>query len=164
MAPIDLALEELRSLKQEENINITKIAEKYGINRSTLSRRFNGVTRSKEAGYNNQQFLNNEQSNTLVKWVNQLTERGLPPTRQTLANLAKDITGVEPGKSWPSRWLKKHSDELIYRYSTGLDIDRQRADSASRYEKYFANLRAIIEKYNLQPDQIYNMDEKGFMI
>jgi DNA invertase Pin-like site-specific DNA recombinase len=81
MAPIDLALEELRSLKQEENINITKIAEKYGINRSTLSRRFNGVTRSKEAGYNNQQFLNNEQSNTLIKWVNQLTERGLPPTR-----------------------------------------------------------------------------------
>jgi AraC-like DNA-binding protein len=54
MAPIDLALKELRSLKQEENINIIKIAEKYGINHSTLSRRFNSVTRSKEAGYNNQ--------------------------------------------------------------------------------------------------------------
>jgi hypothetical protein len=164
MAPIDLALEELRSLKPGEKVNITKIAEKYGVNRSTLSRRFNGVTRSKQAHYNNQQFLNDEQSNTLVKWVNRLTERGLPPTRQTLANLAKDITGVEPGKNWPGRWLKKHSHELIYRFSSGLDIDRQRADSASKYEKYFANLRAKIEKYDLQPDQIYNMDEKGFMI
>jgi hypothetical protein len=49
MAPIDLALEELRSLKPGEKINITKIAEKYGVQRSTLSRRFNGVTRPKQA-------------------------------------------------------------------------------------------------------------------
>ena len=54
MAPIDLVLEELRSLKQEENINITKITEKYGINLLTLSRHFNSVTRLKEARYNNQ--------------------------------------------------------------------------------------------------------------
>lgn len=164
MAPIDLALEELRSLNPGENINITKVAKKYGVQRSTLSRRFNGVSGPKEAQYNNQRFLNSQQSDTLIKWVNMLTERGLPPTRQTIANLAKDITGIEPGKNWASRWLQKHSDKLIYRFSSRIDIDRQRADSASKYEKYFTHLRAKIEQYNLSPDQIYNMDEKGFMI
>jgi len=114
MAPIDLALEELHSLKPGKTVNIIKTAEKYGVNRSTLSRRFNGVSRPKQAQYNDQRFLNNEQSNTLIKWVNRLNERGLPPIWQTLANLAKDITGVKPGKNWATWWLKRHLDELIY--------------------------------------------------
>lgn len=43
-------------------------------------------------------------------------------------------------------------------------MQRKRADSAYKYALYFELLAQKIEKYNLKPEQIYNMDEKGFMI
>ena len=86
--------------------------------------------RTQKTQYNNQRLLNDEQSKKLIQWINQLTERGLPPTTLMLANLAQEISSKEPGKNWASRWLKAHSDKVISRYSTGLDSDRKRADSA----------------------------------
>ena len=43
MAPIDEAIAELELLMLEERPTLIFIAKKYGINRSTLSRRFRGV-------------------------------------------------------------------------------------------------------------------------
>uniref|UniRef100_A0A093XUI9 HTH CENPB-type domain-containing protein n=1 Tax=Talaromyces marneffei PM1 TaxID=1077442 RepID=A0A093XUI9_TALMA len=130
MASYELALEALRSLKPDEKPNISLVARTYGVNQSNLSKRFRGVTGSKEAQYNNQRLLSKEQSRTLIKWINQLTERGLPPTNSMLENFAREISGKEPGKNWASRWLKAHSDKVISRYSKGLDSDRKKADSA----------------------------------
>jgi Tc5 transposase DNA-binding domain len=84
---------------------------------SNFSKPFRGVTGSKKAQYNNQKIL------ALIKWINQLTERGLPPTNSMLANFARDISDKEPGKNC-------HSDKGISRFSTGLDSDRKKADSA----------------------------------
>ncbi|EEA22190.1 pogo transposable element, putative [Talaromyces marneffei ATCC 18224] len=164
MASYELALEALRSLKPDEKPNISLVARTYGVNQSNLSKRFRGVTGSKEAQYNNQRLLSKEQSRTLIKWINQLTERGLPPTNSMLENFAREISGKEPGKNWASRWLKAHSDKVISRYSKGLDSDRKKADSAYKYTLYFELIGRKIEQYNLTPDQIYNMDEKGFML
>lgn len=164
MASIDLALEALHSLEPGEKANITLVAKAFGVNRSTLSRRFRAVTRSKEAQYNDQRLLNNQQSKTLIEWINKLTERGLPPTTFMLVNFAQEISGKVPGKNWVHRWLKTHSDKVISRYSTGLDLDRKRADSAWKYALYFELLGRKIDQYNLSPEQIYNMDEKGFML
>lgn len=81
-----------------------------------------------------------------------------------LANLAYEITGKRPGKNWASRWLKKYSDTVISQYSTGMDSDRKRADKAYKYALYFEHIGRKIKQYNLSPGQIYNMDEKGFML
>ncbi|KAL3707621.1 hypothetical protein TMatcc_005602 [Talaromyces marneffei ATCC 18224] len=164
MASYELALEALRSLKPDEKPNISLVARTYGVNQLNLSKRFRGVTGSKEAQYNNQRLLSKQQSRTLIKWINQLTERGLPPTNSMLENFAREISGKEPGKNWASRWLKAHSDKVISRYSKGLDSDRKKADSAYKYTLYFELIGRKIEQYNLTSDQIYNMDEKGFML
>uniref|UniRef100_A0A093Y585 Jerky protein like-like n=1 Tax=Talaromyces marneffei PM1 TaxID=1077442 RepID=A0A093Y585_TALMA len=164
MGQYELALEALRSLKPGEKLNISLVARTYGVDPSNLSKRFRGVTGSKEAQYNNQRLLSKEQSRALIKWINQLTERGLPPTNSMLENFAREISGKEPGKNWASRWLKAHSDKVISRYSKGLDSDRKKADSAYKYTLYFELIGQKIEQYNLTPDQIYNMDEKGFML
>jgi hypothetical protein len=39
MAPIDEALEDLKLRKEGEQSSLTEIADKYGVNRSTLGRR-----------------------------------------------------------------------------------------------------------------------------
>ena len=46
----------------------------------------------------------------------------------------------------------------------GLDHNRFRADSAFKYSLYFELLRKKIEQYKVEPQHIYNMDEKGFLI
>ena len=103
MASLELALEALRALPPGEKPNLSLVARTYNVSQSTLSRRYRGVTGSKEEQYNNQRLLSNEQSRALIKYINQLTVRGLPPTNSILANFAKDICGKEPGKNWASR-------------------------------------------------------------
>jgi hypothetical protein len=164
MDQYELALEALRSLKPGEKPNISLVARTYGVDRSNLSKRFRGITGSKEVQYNNQRLLSKEQSRALINWINQLTERGLPPTNSMLENFAREISGKEPGKNWATRWIKAHSDKVISCYSKGLDLDRKKADSAYKYTLYFKLIGQKSEQYNLTPDQIYNMDEKGFML
>ena len=161
---MELALAALRSADPGEKPNISLVARTYGVSQSGLYKRFHGITGSKEEHYNTQRILTTSQSKALIKWINQLTERGLPPTNSMLANFAREISGKEPGKNWATRWLKAHSDKVISRFSTGLDVDRKRADSALKYALYFALIGRKIEQYNLGPEQIYNMHEKGFML
>ena len=46
----------------------------------------------------------------------------------------------------------------------GLDYNHSRADSAFKYSLYFELLRKKIEQYKIEPQHIYNIDEKGFLI
>ena len=77
MDSIEAALE---ALSLQSKPNYTKTAKAYNVNRSTLSRRHRQVTGSKASGYNSQALLNNQQSRTLINYINELSERGLPPT------------------------------------------------------------------------------------
>jgi hypothetical protein len=164
MDPITLAIKELESLKPGEKINITKVAKKYGLSRSTLSRRFRSKTGSIKAQYENQRFLTNQQSKILNDYIDMLTRRGLPPTKLMIKNFATEITGKKPGKNWVARWLQQQSGRLVIKNSSGLDSDRKKAEKKERYELYLKLIKEKIDFYNLQPSQIYNMDEKGFLI
>jgi hypothetical protein len=81
-----------------------------------------------------------------------------------LANFAKELSGNEPGKHWARRWVKAYKDKLISQYTTGLDCQRKRADSAFKYALYFELLARKVKEYSIRPEFFYNMDEKGFMI
>ncbi|EED20806.1 conserved hypothetical protein [Talaromyces stipitatus ATCC 10500] len=164
MGAIEDAFNYLNFLGEDEQINFTLVAKMYGVDRTTLSRRYRGVTGSKEAHYDNQRLLNDHQSKKLIQWIEMLCEKGLPPTPYMIANFAHELTDSKPGKNWASRWLNKHPNALISRYSTGIDRNRKRAGCAWSYALYFELISRKIEQYNLQPNQIYNMDEKGFAI
>jgi hypothetical protein len=83
----------LADLRLQDVLNITATAKMHKINRSTLSRRWNKVTRSKEESYDLMRFLNTIQSKALIKYINDLTERGLPPTVAIVKNIAAKIIG-----------------------------------------------------------------------
>jgi len=95
MANIEAALADLTL---QDKLNIQATADKYRVNRLTLSRRFNKVTTSRENTYNQQQVLNNIQSKELIKYINKLTKRGLPPITAIVHNLAAGIIGRQLGK------------------------------------------------------------------
>ena len=94
MANIDAALADLR-LQDKPNISAT--AKKHGCDRTTLSRRFRNVTKSKESANDSMRLLDHVQSKALIKYINDLTKRGLPPTTTMVRNLAAGIAGRQPG-------------------------------------------------------------------
>ena len=46
----------------------------------------------------------------------------------------------------------------------GLDHNHSRADSVFKYILYFKLLREKIEQYKVEPQYIYNIDKKGFLV
>ena len=45
-----------------------------------------------------------------------------------------------------------------------MDRNRHKADSEERYRLYFALIHSKMRKYNVKPENTYNMDEKGFLV
>jgi hypothetical protein len=81
MAPIDKAIADLKLHEQDKDFSIQGIAKKYGVEYSTLRRRWTGQTGPRAAGYASQQLLSPQQEEGLVEYIGGLTARGLPPTR-----------------------------------------------------------------------------------
>jgi transcriptional regulator with XRE-family HTH domain len=100
MAPIDEAIEDLKLREEGEHFSLREIADKYGVQRSTLGRRWRGVARSKEEGYANQQALSPQQEMELVQYIETLTKRGLPPTRKMIRNFFSAVAKCQLGEGW----------------------------------------------------------------
>jgi hypothetical protein len=99
MAPIDEAIKDLKLREEGEQFSLKVIADKYGVQRSTLGRRWRSVTRSKEEGCANQQALSPQQEMELVQYIVTLTKRGLPPTREMIRNFSSTVAKRQLGES-----------------------------------------------------------------
>ena len=97
MANIQAAL---TAMESDEAPVIARYAKKFGYNRSTLSRRYNGVTTSRDEYRENMSLLTHQQLTTLVEYINTLTNRGLSPTPIMVHNFAHDIIQSWPCKNW----------------------------------------------------------------
>ena len=72
----------------------------------------------------------------------------------------------EPSKPMSDKWFYnflKRWPELSVIQPSGLEMVRARSSSPEIIGKYYAEWRAILEKYDLmsRPECIYNFDEKG---
>jgi hypothetical protein len=52
----------------------------------------------------------------------------------------------------------------LSRYLQPLDAARKKADSYSEYAYYFELVRAKIQQHEIEAQNMYNMDKKGFLI
>ena len=77
MSSIKLAINDLNS---QEVPHITETAEKYGVKRSTLSRRWRGKTSSRTEYRENKSLLNKQQEEALINEINRLSALGTLPT------------------------------------------------------------------------------------
>jgi hypothetical protein len=161
---MDQIEEALAALRMSDNPNISAIARNHKVDPSTLNRRWRGITSSREDGYDAQRFLTPGENLALLEHIHNLTECGLPPTCSMVHNIATEIKGRAPGKNWVSRWLNQNTSSLGSRYLQALDIERKRADSVQYYRAYFGMMERKIKQYNVLPENVYNMDEKGFLI
>jgi hypothetical protein len=99
-----------------------------------------------------------------VQYIARLTEDGLPPTRDMIQSFASTIVKGEVGNEWVTRFFHRNEENLIAKWTSGMDRNRHEADLGWKYKRYFNLLHSTMDKYNILPENTYNMDEKGFMM
>ena len=161
MAPIDEAVAFLRSSNKP---NISEAARIFEVDRSVLSKHFHGRRVSIAKANEIKQLLTNKQELVLVNEIKRLCDWCLPPTPAIVTLWASRICSKEPGKNWAAGFKARHKDILDCRYLNTIDLARHKADSKASYSQYFTILRQKMEQYSIQPQNCYNMDEKGFLI
>jgi hypothetical protein len=139
---MEAALTAIESLEPGEKFTYQEIADQYGVQRSTLSRRHRGRQGTLEAQRTNQQKLNPQHELELVSYIEDLTKRGLPPTREMIQNFASTIATEPVSDAWVTRFLHQQDDHLISKWSSGIDSVCHNADSNVKYTLYFDLLHA----------------------
>ena len=109
-------------------------------------------------------LLNPQQGLELVHYIQDLSERGLAPTRNRIQNFASEVAKWEVSMAWVERFLRRNRDQLSSKYTTGIDRDRFKADTEDSYRTYFDLLHAKMRQYDVDAKNVYNMDKKGFLI
>lgn len=110
--------------------------------------------------HSTQQCLSQIQENVLVDWIVLLSDTGHSVSKIVAEQMAQLICGKRPGKGWVERFLKRHP-ELKLGKPSGLDPKRAQAFNKPTVKRHFELLEAIIKWYEIPPENIYNMDEKG---
>jgi hypothetical protein len=74
--------------------------------------------------------------------------------------------GQEPervSKNWCARFLKRHP-EYILKKQKPIAMQRKDAENPEFIAEYFQKLKNVIDKYGIQPADIWNFDETGFRV
>jgi hypothetical protein len=162
--PLQEALAAVDSLKPGEKFSYRDLAKKYGCCRSTLTRRVQGVHTSQKDDIIKRQLLHPRTEIELVQYLRSLTEKHLEPSRVMLINIITPFCAWPPSESWVTRFLQHHHDVLRNLWQTPMASVRHDADNYKRYSQYFNLLHGKIDEHNVLPKNIYNIDEKGFII
>ena len=140
MASIEAAINDLNS---QSIPNYRATAKKYGLVESTLRRRFKGETASIEvARAAAHQRLSIVQEEVLIEKINQLTDRGLPPTSSIVRNLAEKILQDRVGKNWTSGFVHRYKDRLKSFYLRNINKKRYQSEYAPIFKQFY-NLVSI---------------------
>ena len=118
-AQLQLALAECRI---RNNFKFETIAREFGVDHTTLHRRFDGTQTPRTAiDYEFNQKLSKIEEETLIGHINRLTELYMPPTSQIVHNIAGEISKRKLCKNWVSRFVKRHSDRLHSAFLQTID-------------------------------------------
>jgi hypothetical protein len=121
-------------------------------------------TRSRAHKAQLQQALNPQQEAELVQYIEGLSERGLPPTRKMVRNFGSAVAQEEVSEAWVSRFLQQNNTHLTSKWTTVMNRNRHVADSEESYRRYFELLHSKMRQYNIEAENVYNMDEKSFFV
>ena len=143
-ARLGLALEDIR---KQTIPNFSSTARRFQVNRITLVRRFKGTQQNRRiASSETKQCLSLAQEETLIRFINNLTDRSLPPTSQIVHNVAEELIKRPVHKFWVSDFVKRYKDRLSAVYLRTIDNKRVKVDFIPSLERFY-KLVSLIYTY-----------------
>jgi hypothetical protein len=146
----------------DPGLSLRSLAVTYKIPRSTLTDRFNGVPTRRE-GHAQQLKLTPAQETVLAEWIKVMARRGVPLSAETVRDHASAICGQPVGKTWIKRFMARHPD-LHQRWTSVLEACRASSLNKTVVQKFYDIIEELINEYQIPPENIYNMDEKGIQM
>lgn len=103
-----------------------KVADLYGVSKSSLYDRHTGVHSSHTASA--PRHLSIVQEEELVKKINEYAERGTLLTPRHVVELAEAVCDGKLGVNWGSRFFQRHCDTIHSRFFSYKELGRLQAD------------------------------------
>lgn len=170
--------EALNALKNKEFCTVHSAARHFEVSHVTLGRRWAGG-KSMDEARESQQLLTSAEEKALAERVYQMTVTGHPPPQDLIREIAHELrqyrliginddgiqhVNYEPiGQDWVKRFIKRHP-RLKTVYSETIEASRVKEVTYEGVEKFYNELRRVINEFKISPENCYNMDETGSSI
>jgi hypothetical protein len=162
---MDQASRALRLVDRGQFKSIRQVSRATDVARSTVQDRRAGCQPrgQEEVKYAR---LTRYQEEILAKSIQNTQLQYAPVNREQLHIVAEMLVQLnEPntrlGKNWLSRFLNRHPD-LKTSHNRGLDSKRITAAIPNQIEAWFAHVDDVIQRFNIHPQDRWNMDEIGY--
>jgi hypothetical protein len=76
----------------------------------------------------------------------------------------KVLTGKVPSEIWIKCFLQRHCDKIVAAKGRGLNPKQAQAFNPTTVKLHFDLLGSVLQTYNVQPQNIYNVNEKGLQL
>ncbi|KAL3712109.1 hypothetical protein TMatcc_000805 [Talaromyces marneffei ATCC 18224] len=155
----------ISDLKNGRIRSIREAARIYTIPRTPLQDRLNGVPYQHAIRANNHKLTQFEEE-SLIKWVLDLTKRGLPPRHSLVREMVNYLLSQHGNRQVGEKWvynLVKRRPEIESKFSRRYNnYERANCEDPKIIQEHFDRVQAAISKYGILPEDIYNFDETGF--
>ena len=151
-------------------------AKSFGVSKSTMYRRLSGGKTRAEAR-EEQQLLSKHEEKALIVWITMLAATGNPVSHPMVRAMAEEIRQqrVESineadcvlvdyppiGEGWVSRFLGRYPF-MATKLSRVIEAARIKDVSSELILEFFDVLVNLVAEYDIQVEDIYNMDETGY--
>lgn len=145
-----------------------RIAELFGVDRSTLRRRVLGTHQYRPTAHRNEQLLSPGEEKAMGEYIGMMADVGFPLNHDRLRQIVQDIINSRQtdnthivGVNWVNRFLDRNPafKKTYVRY-------QQRARVAASNDEelqvnFLRKLANLVRRKKLSPENIWNCDEKG---
>jgi hypothetical protein len=135
----------------------------FGVPKTTLTDRWNGGKSHHKAAIA-QQRLTPAQEKVLVAWIKSCGARGMGLNEEKVIEAAGFIAGAPVGERWYRLFLSQNKVDLRGCWASGLKAPRAQCLNRVVVEQFFDLLKTVLQEYSIEPENMWNMDEKGIMM
>jgi transposase-like protein len=160
----------LKDLDEHPDAKLKDVAKHYGLHRNTLSNRVHKKTKPAREAQPANQALTKEEEDELVRWVERRDALGLGPKHRELREMALAIINSRGG---PKRTtMGTHFTARLLKRQPTIATTAMKATERSRIvavttkgvQDHFKKLYGVIHRYHIDPKDMWNFDEKGFLM
>jgi hypothetical protein len=140
-------------------ISCRSAAERYGIPRTTLTRRLKGAqtrTLAQEARLK----LDASTEDVLARWILQLDSEGRAPSHTLVKKMAGQLGHTSLGQRWITRFLKRHPNLKTQR-TYRVHQNRLNGATPDAINGFFDTYEKLVTQRAILPSNIWNFDETG---
>ncbi|ODN84914.1 hypothetical protein L202_00765 [Cryptococcus amylolentus CBS 6039] len=162
-------LNALRAANQQEKPNIAALSREYDVPVKRLRKRYKGNLATKSV----HKALDEFQEEALLDWIRFMDKCGLYPTRATVEDSANELLlamaedgEAEDAPTVGAQWVESFCQrtQILAQLRQKVDDEADAVPGPRAIGSYFRKFKAVRDEFDIQPSDIWTMDEVIFRI